>query len=163
MGPAARSAEAGVVTRTLPWERLKDVAAKRRDAHAQRLATLTRERDDAVRRLEMLVGYRGDYEARLAQASRTGIDRSELRNYQAFLAQLERAIAQQAEIVGAAERNVGGAKAQWTSEHQRVESFQVLDGRHLTGIARDEQRRAQKLTDEWSMRSRAHTPAEPER
>jgi len=154
-----------MTTRTPPWERLKDVAAKRRDAHAQRLATLTRERDDAARRLEMLVGYRADYEARLAQAARTGIDPSGLRNYQAFLAQLERAIGQQTEILGAAEQSVNGAKAQWTSEHQRVESFQVLDERHLTGIARDEQRRAQKLTDEWSARSRAHTgtPSESER
>lgn len=153
------------MTRTPPWERLKDVAAKRRDAHAQRLATLTRERDDAAKRLEMLVGYRADYEGRLARAARSGIDPSELRNYQAFLAQLERAIAQQTEILGAAEQGVSGAKAQWTSEHQRVESFQVLDGRHLTGIARDEQRRAQKLTDEWSARSRAHTgtPSDSER
>jgi len=136
-----------------PWDRLKDIAAKRRDAQAQRLGTLTRERDEAARRLEMLLGYRADYEARLANASRGGIDPTELRNYQAFLAQLTRAIAQQSEIVSAAERSVHGAKAQWTSEHQRVESFQALDGRHATGVAREEQRRAQKLTDEWSSRN----------
>jgi flagellar FliJ protein len=136
-----------------PWDRLKDIAAKRRDAQAQRLGALTRERDEAARRLEMLLGYRADYEARLANASRGGIDPTELRNYQAFLAQLTRAIAQQSEIVGAAERSVHGAKAQWTSEHQRVESFQALDERHATGVAREEQRRAQKLTDEWSSRN----------
>jgi len=28
-----------------PWDRLKDIAAKRRDAQAQRLGALTRERD----------------------------------------------------------------------------------------------------------------------
>ena len=136
-----------------PWDRLKDIAAKRRDAQAQRLGALTRERDEAARRLEMLLGYRADYEARLANASRGGIDPTELRNYQAFLAQLTRAIAQQSEIVGAADRSVHGAKAQWTSEHQRVESFQALDERHATGVAREEQRRAQKLTDEWSSRN----------
>ena len=136
-----------------PWDRLKDIAAKRRDAQAQRLGALTRERDEAAKRLEMLVGYRADYEARLANAARDGIDPTELRNYQAFLAQLTRAIAQQTDIVGAAERGVRGAKAQWTSEHQRVESFQALDVRHATGVAREEQRRAQKLTDEWSARN----------
>ena len=136
-----------------PWDRLKDIAAKRRDAQAQRLGALTRERDEAAKRLEMLLGYRADYEARLADASRGGIDPSELRNYQAFLAQLTRAIAQQTDIVGAADRNVRGAKAQWTSEHQRVESFQALDQRHVNGAARDEQRRAQKLTDEWASRN----------
>ena len=101
----------------------------------------------------MLLGYRADYEARLADASRGGIDPNELRNYQAFLAQLTRAIAQQTDIVGAADRNVRGAKAQWTSEHQRVESFQALDQRHVNGAAREEQRRAQKLTDEWASRN----------
>ena len=136
-----------------PWDRLKDIAAKRRDAQAQRLGALTRERDEAAKRLEMLVGYRADYEARLANASRGGIDPTELRNYQAFLAQLTRAIAQQTDIVGAAEGSVRGAKTQWTSEHQRVESFQALDVRHATGVAREEQRRAQKLTDEWSARN----------
>ena len=153
------------MTRNPPWDRLKDVAAKRRDAQAQRLGTLTRERDEAARRLELLLGYRADYQARLANASRTGIDPGQLRNYQAFLAQLERAIAQQTELVGAAERSVHGAKAQWTSEHQRVESFQALDDRHTSGIARSDQRRAQKLTDEWSSRNGALAPSrsEPDR
>ena len=146
---------------TPPWDRLKDLAAKRRDAQAQRLGTLTREHDEAKKRLEMLLGYRADYEARLANASRGGIDTNELRNYQAFLAQLTRAIAQQSDIVGTADRNVRGAKAQWTSEHQRVESFQALDHRHANGVAREEQRRAQKLTDEWSARNPA--PQDTER
>jgi flagellar FliJ protein len=150
------------MTRTPQWDRLKEVAAKRRDAHAQRLGTLTRERDDAAKQLEMLIGYRSDYQARLANAQRSGIDPSGLRNYQAFLAQLERAIAQQTELVGAAERNVQGAKAQWSSEHQRVESFQALDDRHAHGVARDEQRRAQKLTDEWSSRNGVVANARPE-
>lgn len=141
-----------MTTRTPPWDRLKELAEKKRDAQAQRLGSFTRERDDAARRLEMLIGYRADYEARLAAAAQGGIDPNQLRNYRAFLAQLERAIAQQADIVGAAERNVHGAKAQWTSERQRVESFQALDERHLNGVARAEQRRAQKLTDEWSAR-----------
>ena len=141
-----------MTARTPPWDRLKELAAKKRDAHAQRLGTVTRERDDAAKRLEMLIGYRADYEARLANAARGGIDPNELRNYRAFLAQLERAIAQQTDLVGAAERSVHGAKAQWTSEHQRVESFQALDERHLNGVARAEQRRAQKLTDEWTAR-----------
>jgi flagellar FliJ protein len=144
-----------------PWDRLKDIAARRRDAHAQRLGAVTRDRDEAAKRLELLLGYRADYEARLANASRDGIDPIELRNYQAFLAQLTRAIAQQTDIVAAADRNVRGTKAQWTSEHQRVESFQALDERHATGAAREEQRRAQKLTDEWS--SRHGTRAEPDR
>jgi flagellar FliJ protein len=135
---------------------LKELAEKKRDAHAQRLGALTRELDEARQRLAMLVGYRTDYQSRLSEASTQGIDLTRLRNYQAFLAQLERAIAQQDDIVAKAEQSVHGAKAQWTSERQRVESFNALDERHHISLARHEQRRAQKLTDEWAARNNAH-------
>lgn len=142
------------MSRKPPWDRLKDLAAQKRDAHAQRLSTLTRERDEQQRRLDMLITYRRDYQDRLAQASSKGIDLEVLRNYQSFLAQLERAIAQQTALVAQADRAVQEARSQWTSERTRVESFQTLDDRHAARAARDEQRRAQKLTDEWASRSR---------
>jgi flagellar FliJ protein len=147
------------LTRSPPWDRLKELAEKKRDAHAQRLGALTRELDEARQRLAMLVGYRTEYQSRLSEASTQGIDLTRLRNYQAFLAQLERAIAQQDDIVAKAEQSVQGAKAQWTSERQRVESFNALDERHHTSLARHEQRRAQKLTDEWAARNNAHPRA----
>jgi len=142
------------VTRaTPPWDRLKDLAAKRRDAEAQRLSAAVRTRDDAQKRLAMLVSYRADYHDRLSAASRGGIDLEALRNYQAFLAQLERAIRQQEDVLAAAERSVQGVREQWDAERVRVESFQALDERHVATRARAEDRHAQKLTDEWAARA----------
>jgi flagellar FliJ protein len=141
------------MTRSPPWNRLKEVAGRRCDEQARRLADAKLARDEAQRRLDMLVGYRGEYEARLARAGSQGIDREALRNYQAFLAQLERAIAQQADLVAGAERSVQGARAQWQSERTRVESFEVLGERHGVAVARDEARRSQKDTDEWAARA----------
>jgi flagellar FliJ protein len=150
------------MTRNPPWERLKEVATRRCDAQARLLALATQARDDAQKRLEMLMGYRADYEARLAQAGSHGIDREALRNYQAFLAQLGRAIAQQADLLAGAERSVDGARAQWQSERARVESFEVLGERHGAAAARIESRRQQKQTDEWA--ARAHAAAtDPDR
>ena len=140
---------------TPPWERLKDLAAKRRDAEAQRLSAAVRARDEAERRLGMLVSYRADYHERLSAASRGGIDLEALRNYQAFLAQLERAIRQQEDQLAAAERSVQGVREQWAAERVRVESFQALDDRHVASRARAEDRHAQKLTDEWAARASA--------
>ena len=148
------------MNRTPPWERLKEAAEKRRDAHAQHLSAATRERDEARKRLEMLIAYRTDYQTRLSQASSQGIDLHALRNYQSFLAQLERAIAQQTELVGQAEHRVHGATAPWSSERARVDSFQALDERHVEGVARKEARRAQKLTDEWAARNWPATDSE---
>jgi flagellar protein FliJ len=141
------------MNRARSWDRLKEAAAKRRDAQAQRLTALTRERDEAQQRLETLIAYRSDYQTRLSQASSRGIDLLALRNYQSFLAQLERAIAQQTELVEQAEQRVHGAKADWTSERQRVDSFQALDDRQLSSVARREAQREQKLTDEWAARA----------
>ena len=143
---------------TPPWDRLADLAAKRRDAEAQRLSAAVRVRDEAERRLAMLVSYRADYEARLSAASRGGIDLEALRNYQAFLAQLERAIRQQEDQLAIAERGVQGVREQWDAERVRVESFQTLDSRHGVTLARAEDRRAQKLTDEWAARASNTAP-----
>jgi flagellar FliJ protein len=142
------------MTRNPPWDRLKEVASRRCDTHARHLAEAVHARDEAQKRLAMLQGYRADYEQRLAEAGTRGIDREALRNYQAFLAQLERAIAQQAELVAGAERNVDGARARWQSERVRVESFEVLGERHGASVARHEARRVQKQTDEWAARAR---------
>jgi flagellar FliJ protein len=149
------------MTRTPPWDRLKEVASRRCDAQARRLADAVNARDEAQKRLDMLMGYRADYEARLAQAGTRGIDREVLRNYQAFLGQLERAIAQQADLLAGAERSVDGAKAQWQSERARVESFEVLGERHGASVARHEARRLQKQTDEWA--ARRSVPSESDR
>lgn len=145
--------------RTPPWDRLRELAEKKRDAHAQRLGALMREREEAQQRLAMLVTYRTEYQSRLAEASSRGIDLTRLRNYQSFLAQLERAIGQQTDVVAQVERSVDGARAQWSRERQRVESFNALDERHHGSVARDEQRRAQKLTDEWANRNGSHSRA----
>ena len=56
---------------TPPWDRLKELAAKRRDAEAQRLSAAVRTRDEAERRLAMLTSYRADYQARLSASSRS--------------------------------------------------------------------------------------------
>jgi flagellar protein FliJ len=140
-----------------PWERLKEIASQRCDAQARKLSAATRERDDARRRLETLESYRRDYQARLAEASHRGIDLEALRNYRAFLSQLERAIGQQNEILAGAERSVVGATAQWLGQRRRMQSFQTLDTRQLAAHARDEARREQGLTDEWAARSAAQS------
>jgi len=138
-----------------PWDRLKELASRRRDVHARRLGEVTRERDEARRRLDLLVSYRSDYQGRLAQAGSRGIDRAGLQNYRAFLAQLERAIVQQEALLEGAEDNVQKARSLWAGERRRVDSFQALDERHLSGIARNEARREQKMADEWAARASA--------
>jgi hypothetical protein len=44
------------MTRTPPWDRLKEVASRRCDAQARRLADAVNARDEAQKRLDMLMG-----------------------------------------------------------------------------------------------------------
>jgi flagellar FliJ protein len=143
------------MTRPTDWRRLVKLAEERRDASAQRLAEFAAARDAARNKLEMLIDYRREYDNRLARSIGTGIDTDKLRGYRAFLANLERAIAQQNDILAGADERVAQAQVAWREQQRQVESFQVLDRRHVDARARADDRRAQKLADEIAMRTLA--------
>jgi flagellar FliJ protein len=137
------------------WRRLKDIAEETRDRTAQRVAEARRAADAARQKLDMLIGYRRDYDARLARSAGDGIDMAKLRGYRTFLANLEQAIGQQADVVTAAEQKLVKAQDAWRQEQRRVESFRVLDERRATTLARAAGRNEQKLTDEIATQSPA--------
>ncbi|MEO8135882.1 MAG: flagellar export protein FliJ [Betaproteobacteria bacterium] len=132
---------------------MKGLAATQRDTAAQRLATAVRACDEARKKAAMLLQYRGEYESRLANVSGSGIGATALRNYQSFLANLDRAMAQQAEQVVHAERDLNNAKVLWIDLHRRTESFQALDDRHVDAQATIARRLEQKQADEWVTQS----------
>ncbi|HVO86984.1 MAG TPA: flagellar export protein FliJ [Casimicrobiaceae bacterium] len=132
-----------------PWNRLKDVAAKRRDESAQRLADAQRARDEAQKKLDTLLGYRAEYESRLASTAGKGIDAMTLRNYRTFLSQLDRAVHQQRDALTLAQHDMDRATQAWVADHKRTETYQLLDDRSLEAEAAVERRTEQKQVDEW--------------
>lgn len=141
------------MTSTTDWRRLKELAEERRDRMAQRLAEAAARRDAARQKLELLVDYRRDYDARLAQSAGAGIDAAKLRSYRSFLANLEQAIAQQADVLAAAQQHVAAAEAEWRVEQRQVDSFRVLDERRAASAVRAAARTEQKLIDEIATRT----------
>jgi flagellar FliJ protein len=137
-----------------PWERLKEVAERNRDACGQHLRDAASKRDAAKQKLETLVGYRRDYERRLAAMKNGGIGGDALRNYHAFLAQLERAIEQQSDLLVDAERDVHNATVLYAAERRRVRSSDLLDDRQAHTQRKAERRREQRQNDEWASRLR---------
>ena len=134
---------------TPPWTRLKDLAAQERDASAQKLAQSIRVRDEAEKKLVTLLGYRTEYEVRLATSSVEGIDATTLRNYRTFLAQLDKAVALQRDCVANAQRDMDRATQLWITDHKRTETFQILDERVVGQQAAAARRAEQKQADEW--------------
>jgi len=132
---------------------LQQLAEQRRDNGTRKLGiTLARFRE-ANDRLQLLIDYRSDYQARLGRAARDGIQGAGLRNYQSFLANLERAIEQQSRTVADLADEVERLRAEIAHEQRQVESFSVLLRRRARAENQRENRRAQSLQDELATNS----------
>ncbi|MEO8849040.1 MAG: flagellar export protein FliJ [Casimicrobiaceae bacterium] len=134
------------------WGHLKDAAARKRDHSAQKLKSALTRRVDAQRKLDALLSYRDDYVTKLDAAQRNGIGADGLRNYRAFLANLERAIEQQTALMATMQTDVGFAQTDWQHTQQRVDSLRTIDARRSQVVAEGDARREQKLTDEFAQR-----------
>ena len=134
------------------WTHLKDSAAKKRDQSAQKLKSALTRRVDAQRKLDALLSYRDDYVVKLDDAQRKGIGADGLRNYRAFLANLDRAIDQQSALMATMQTDVGFAQTDWQHTQCRVNSLQTIDARRAEVVEAREARRDQKLTDEYALR-----------
>ncbi|MEP7062218.1 MAG: flagellar export protein FliJ [Betaproteobacteria bacterium] len=134
------------------WAHLTNAAAKMRDLSAQKLRSAQSRRQEAQRKLDALLGYRQDYLAKLDAATRKGIGADGLRNYRAFLANLDRAIEQQTALMSTMHTDVGFAQTDWMHTQRRVDSLQTIEERRAEIGERIEARRDQKLTDEFALR-----------
>jgi flagellar protein FliJ len=134
------------------WTRIKELAVQRRDESARGLAKIVKRAHAAQQKLELLLEYRADYRARFDAASRTGMRGESLRNYQAFLANLEQAITLQSDAIAALDRELSDAKRHVDGAHRRAESYQVIDDRRSNVVMTRERRRAQRQQDEMASR-----------
>src|SRR5664279_5478607 len=79
------------------WNLLVHVAEQGLEECGRRLAGHVAQRDEASRKLQVLVDYRRMYREQSAGAQRSGIAAGDLRNYQSFVASLEQATEQQSD------------------------------------------------------------------
>ncbi len=99
-------------------------------------------------RLEMLLGYRAEYEGRFKERGAEGMAMGQLLEYRAFLDRLNRAIEQQRAALTEAQRRMEVDRQHWLEEAQRAQSLGKVQER----LRDDEQRSAdaqeQRETDE---------------
>ncbi|MFZ2208433.1 MAG: flagellar export protein FliJ [Porticoccaceae bacterium] len=99
-------------------------------------------------RLEMLLGYRAEYEARLRVRGAGGMGIGQLQEYRAFLDHLTRAIEHQRKTLAEAQQRVDMDRQHWLDETRRAQSLSKVQER----LRDDEQRSAaaqeQRETDE---------------
>lgn len=131
---------------------LIELATSQTDEAAKRLGSAVRACADTEQKLALLLQYRDDYEARFRAGMAAGISASNYRNFQQFLEKLDTAIAGQQQIVDAAKQRIVDERTAWQSCERKRMSYDTLATRAEQAQQRKENKRDQKLMDEFATR-----------
>lgn len=131
-----------------PLQTLLDHARHRMEAAERLLLMIKRKEEKARQRMDELVAYQREYQARLAGDCEGGMAIQMLRDYHVFLGKLGTAIRTQHQEVEDFHRRWEGAHATWMELRRKVQSYEVLEQRHRTAVNRRQDRREQGQSDE---------------
>lgn len=131
---------------------LIELATTQTDEAAKRLGLAVRACEDTEQKLGMLMQYREDYEARFRTGLSSGMTTMGYRNFQLFLEKLDTAIAGQQQIVDNAKRRIAEERGAWQTAERKRMSYGTLAARKETIEQRKENKRDQKLMDEYATR-----------
>lgn len=140
------------MVRAFGMQALLDHARHRLEAAERLLRLLGRKEEAARRRLEEIQGYRREYQQRLTGAGGRGLSIHLLRDYLAFMAKVEQAIAHQTAELEQAQANWRAAQTKWLAQRRQVKAYEVLARRHLQQERRREEKQDQRATDETAAR-----------
>ncbi len=137
-------------------EMLKELAAKEVDEATQSLALAMKAADAAKAQQETLNQYRLDYVQNLNQALKNGMGAEVYQNFRHFFDRLDQAILGQQEVVLQTSKQVNIQKKLWQECQRKKLSYEVLAARAYQRVKKDEQKRDQKMMDEFAMRATRH-------
>ncbi|WP_310999912.1 flagellar export protein FliJ [Burkholderia pseudomultivorans] len=103
-----------------PLQFLLDRAQEDLDTAAKQLGAAQRDRTAAAEQLDALLRYRDEYHVRFSQSAQHGMPAGNWRNFQAFLDTLDAAIAQQRNVLAAAEVRIDEARPNWQQKKRAV-------------------------------------------
>ena len=133
---------------------LLEMARQRNDEAAQELGRAIRFANATERKLEVLLQYRDDYASRFESGLFRGLSAVEYSNFRSFLDKLETAAGGQRELLRDAEAQVEARRSAWEAAARRQESFAMLAGQMEREERKRDDRREQRLMDEWANRPR---------
>jgi flagellar FliJ protein len=125
-------------------------ARKTREQAVLRVAEALRHRDNSRQKLSMLEHYRSDYLSRLQHEFKKMASTISLTQYGAFVDKLEAAIQQQKEDLGFREKTLRLVQEKLIECEKRIRSLELYLEKQLRQLAQIENRREQKLMDEYA-------------
>ena len=133
---------------------LLDLMKKKNDEATRRLGQLIAAENNEKKRLQMLEDYRTEYAAKFVADSKVGLSQAMLLNYRDFLARIDEAIVAQTAAVQKSAENTERGKKEWQEQNTKMKAIDTLKGRFDQKNAYLENKREQKLLDEFSSRRR---------
>lgn len=142
------------MVKPFPLQTVLELMQARADEATRNLARLIANERDAKAKLAMLQSYRDEYAARFRESARNGLSQREWHNFQQFLNRLDEAIDIQQKTVASQIRNTAAGQEQWQQQRKKLKAFDTLSERHFAGEIAREQKRDQKIQDEFASRKK---------
>jgi flagellar FliJ protein len=133
---------------------VQQAAARTEKERAERVGLAERHLAEMEQKLAALENYRAEYEAGFAARAGAGFGAVAVRDYQTFLARLGEALAQQKEMVLAAQKALDAERDHWREAAQRTHVVDNLVERWQGEETRAADRRDQNMSDELAMQMR---------
>jgi flagellar FliJ protein len=143
------------MVKPFPLQTVLELMQDRADEATRKLARLIANEKDAKARLELLLGYHEEYSGRFREAAKNGLTQREWQNFQQFLGRLDEAILHQRGVVATQVKNTAAGQAAWQEQRKKLKAFDTLSARHFASENAKEEKRQQKLQDEFATRGRA--------
>ncbi len=105
-------------------------------------------------KLEELIGYRAEYQERYVKSMKQGTDGTTIQEYRAFLVKLDRAIAQQEQLILKSEGEVSTSRQHWMQKRTRTKAIDTLVDKIKADENRQVDRKEQRESDERALHSR---------
>ncbi|OCJ38966.1 flagellar export protein FliJ [Serratia sp. 14-2641] len=132
---------------------LRDLAQDAVEQAAQHLGQARQAQQAAEQQLAMLLNYQDEYRQKLNNTLSSGMGSASWQNYQQFIGTLEQAISQHRQQLLQWSEKVERAVKQWQDKQQRLNAFETLNTRAISAELMLENKRDQKLMDEFAQRS----------
>jgi flagellar FliJ protein len=143
------------MTKPFPMQTLVDLAQQKHEAATRRFGQINQQQQAAQIKLDSLLQFRKEYQARLQQAVEHGMSQSELSNFQGFMQRLDEAIAQQSAANEHALNSVQAGRDEMKETQRKMKSFDTLAQRHHNNERKKAEKTEQRQQDEHTGRATA--------
>jgi flagellar FliJ protein len=148
------------MTKPFSLQPLVHLAQLKNDAATRKLGQLNQQQHTAQTKLETLQQYRKDYQAKFQKAAQSGMEPTDMRNFQDFINRLDQAIQQQQMVIEKANDSVQTGRHDLMDTTRKMKSFDTLAQRHVDSEKVLDAKVEQRSQDEQAGRFTALRAAE---